>query len=116
MKLIPQTLRIPRKSAPPGQITRERSEAVHRLQVGFLGLAVMVLLVGVADIIMDRARQTDDTTPPQAASTVAPRPEPGQNDALANAGVVPDLPKEAQAEPIPEGPVLPEQGNTLDGN
>ena len=33
-----------------------------------------------------------------------------RDDPLSDAGVVPDLPEQPEAEPIPEGPVLPEQG------
>ena len=36
-----------------------RAQAVHRLQIGISGLAAMLLLVGLANIIMDRARQNE---------------------------------------------------------
>lgn len=36
-----------------------RAQAVHRLQIGIFGLAAMLLLVGLANIIMDRARQAE---------------------------------------------------------
>ena len=91
-------------------------ETVHRLQVGLLALGAMVLLVGVADMIMDRAKMSEASAVPQAAPTVEPSPEPTQNKALENAGVVPDLPVDAGAEPVPEGPVLPEQGNAPSGS
>lgn len=63
-----------------------RAQAVHRLQVGLFGLAAMLLLVGLANIIMDRARQSD------AESGVARRVEAGHGtsrDPLADIGVVP---------------------------
>ncbi|MEP6869829.1 MAG: hypothetical protein ABJA20_15080, partial [Novosphingobium sp.] len=48
----------PQHFIPP--TTRElRAQAVHRLQIGLLGLAAMLLIVGLANIIMDRARQAD---------------------------------------------------------
>lgn len=85
--------------------------AAHRLQVGLVGLGAMVLLVGVADMIMTRARLSEQAAVPQAAATIEPAPAAsGTNTALEAAGVVPDLPKGADAEPVPEGPVLPEQG------
>lgn len=71
----------------------------------------MVLLVGVADMIMARAQQSDNNAVPEAAATVAPSATPGQhNSALETAGVVPDLPRDAVDAPLPAGPVLPEQG------
>ncbi len=88
-----------------------RSEAIQRLQIGVGGLVSMVLLVGVANIVIDSARETEATTVPEAAATV--EAEAPQNDPLADAGIVPDLPAEAEEEPLPEGPVVPEQGEGL---
>ena len=88
-----------------------RAEAMQRLQIGVGGLMAMVLLVGVANIVIDRARETDATTVPQAAATV--QAEPPQKDPLANAGIVPDLPADATDDPVPEGPVLPETGENV---
>ena len=93
---------------PAAPLAGTPSEAIRRLQFGIGGLLAMVLLVGIANIVVDRARESDATTVPQAAATVdADTP---QNDPLIDAGIVPDLPAEPEAEPIPEGPVLPEQG------
>ncbi|GAA4051956.1 hypothetical protein [Parerythrobacter jejuensis] len=114
MNLIPSNLRPASLRGGDAQVDATKAEGVYRLKVGFLGLGTMILLVGVADIIMDRAQQTEDTAVPQAAPTVEPEPEPTQNNALENAGVVPDLPEEAEAEPVPEGPVLPEQGEPIE--
>jgi len=68
--------------------TRElRAQAVHRLQIGLFGLAAMLLLVGLANIIMDRARLADDANagPAVAASDSAKK----GSDPLADIGVVP---------------------------
>ena len=113
MNLIPTGLRPAHEStiASPGH--GSRAETVHRLQVGLLSLAAMVLLVGVADTILDRAQQTEQAMPPSAAPTVEPSASPSHNKALENAGVVPDLPADAAATPLPEGPVVPEQGDAL---
>jgi hypothetical protein len=83
----------------PPTARERRAQAVHRLQVGLFGLAGMLLLVGLANIIMDRARVSEDA--PAAASAAAANaakvgpdaadPEPA-NDPLADIGVVPDLP------------------------
>lgn len=92
---------------------RERREIIHRLQVGLSGLGAMILLVGLANIIQDRARLVDEQAAPEAAPTVEPVAVPTQSDPLADAGVVPDLP----AEPSPtaqEPAILPEQGEVSD--
>ena len=54
----------------------------------------IILIVGLANVIEDRATQTENASVPEAASTVAPSPESTANDPLADAGVVPDLPAE----------------------
>jgi hypothetical protein len=63
---------------------------VHRLQIGISGLATMLLLVGLANIIMDRARQNEmerglATLPAAAASAK----DSGATDPLADIGVAP---------------------------
>jgi hypothetical protein len=65
-----------------------RVQAVHRLQVGLFGLAGMLLLVSLANVIMDRAEMSDADTIGIAASASA---EPA-NDPLVDMGVAPELP------------------------
>jgi hypothetical protein len=71
-----------------------RSQAMQRLQIGLLGLAAMILLVGLATIIRDRAQESEDLAVPEAAPTmVVPVTVPKSgSDPLADVGVVPDLP------------------------
>lgn len=89
-----------------------RSQAVHRLQIGLAGIGAMVLMIGLADVIMDRAQQTQATVVPEAASTVAAEQVTvPQNDPLAEAGVVPDLPAEPTPTATQEQAIMPEQGN-----
>jgi len=64
-----------------------RAQAVHRLQVGLFGLCAMLLIVGLANIIMDRARLAEDDNPVAAMDT-APAPKTAA-DPLADMGVVP---------------------------
>ena len=74
-----------------------RAEAIFRLQIGVAGLAAMLMMIGLANIVMDRAKETEATTVPEAASTVAPvknAPAPG-SDPLADAGVIPSSKTEA---------------------
>lgn len=65
-----------------------RAQAVHRLQVGLFGLATMLLLVGLANIIMDRAKLSDDTDAAVQAGTQTGSAQ-AATDPLADIGVVP---------------------------
>jgi hypothetical protein len=72
-----------------------RAEAVHRLQVGLFGLAGMLLLVGLANIIMDRAQLADDAAAGTEAAITAALPSPSETaakDPLVDMGVAPELP------------------------
>jgi hypothetical protein len=110
---LPSTPLVPQHFLPP--TPRElRAQAVHRLQVGLFGLAGMVLLVGLANIIMDRARVNDDATAEAAAASatvakVSPEtaPQNPASDPLADMGVVPDLPAAGEGSPAPAGSVDP---------
>lgn len=82
---------------PDAPADRSRAEVVHRLQIGLSGLAAMILLVGLANIIQDRARMEDAKTVPEAAVTGNQPLTPSQPDPLADAGIVPDLPAEPAA-------------------
>ncbi len=79
-----------------------RSQSVQRLQVGLFGLAAMLLLVGLANIIMDRARLADaavgavTSVSPSASSSV-------ESDPLAEIGVVPSASPSETAGPAPQG-------------
>jgi len=64
-----------------------RAQAVHRLQIGLLGLCAMLLLVGLANIIMERARLAEGgvaVAGGMPAETASPKSDP-----LADIGVVP---------------------------
>lgn len=79
-----QTVAAPQHYVPA--TARElRAQAVHRLQIGMFGLAAMLLIVGLANIIMDRARLGEDG----AASQVNVAATSGASDPLADIGVVP---------------------------
>lgn len=80
-----------------------RAEAVKRLQIGFLGLAAMMLMVALANIVMDRAKQNDAKAVPEAVETARQDiPQAPIKDPLVDAGVVPELPSPA-ADPSPSG-------------
>ncbi len=94
----------PEDEADPGMpLGGTRAQAMQRLQVGVFGLATMVLLIALAQIIMNQAREAEARVVPEAAPTVAPSDSPTPaSDPLADAGVGPDLP----AEPEPDGPPI----------
>ncbi len=71
----------------PSSARELRAQAVHRLQIGLFGLAAMMLLVGLANIIMDRARMADaaESEPSVAMS----EGDKAASDPLADIGVVP---------------------------
>lgn len=89
----------------PGAGAR-RERSMQRLQIGITGIVMMILLVGLASIIQDRAAETDATTVPAAAPTTEPTQAAPQNDPLVEAGVVPDLP----AQPTPTMAATPASG------
>lgn len=66
-----------------------RSQSVHRLQVGLFGLCAMLLIVGLANIIMDRAKEIDENDPIQDVVAVDAEPKKAANDPLADIGVIP---------------------------
>lgn len=70
-----------------------RAHMVQRLQVGAAGLASMALLVALASIIMQRAKEVEASTVPEAAATVAAGEDRRSRDPLVDAGVVPAIPQ-----------------------
>ncbi len=100
-----------REDAPVG-ITGTRAESIYRLQVGLSGLGAILLMIALANVIMDRAKRTEAASLPEAAATVAPTPvETQQNDPLAEVGVVPDMPPATPTPTAtPEPAIAPGQG------
>ena len=85
---------VPQHFVPP--TARElRVHAVQRLQAGLFGLAAIVLLVGLANIINDRARLADTG----ASVATDPAKADDRGDPLADIGVVPAAAPEASARP-----------------
>ena len=124
-QFVPTTAPLPDPSQKalhfvPPTVRERRAQAVHRMQVGLFGLAGMLLLVGLANIIMDRARINDDATAEAVAASAAAAgvsggaPEPGPQsptgDPLADIGVVPDLPAANEAAPDPAASAPPPAG------
>lgn len=75
------------------------AQRVQRLQIGAFGLGCMILLVALADIVSRRAQETEASVVPAAAAPSVEEIEaPSRRDPLADAGVVPELPKELEAQ------------------
>ncbi|HMT45744.1 MAG: hypothetical protein RL702_1972 [Pseudomonadota bacterium] len=93
----PQSSRVvdtPQFFVPPS-VRELRAQAVQRLQAGLFGLAAIVLIVGLANIINDRARLADaEAGKPAAAVT---KDGAAQNDPLAEIGIVPATRPDAAA-------------------
>ena len=91
----------------PAPLSGTRGQAIQRLQVGLFGIATMVLLVGLANIIKTNAAQNEARVVPEAAPTVAgDEPEATVRDPQADAAVVPDMPDEPQDQPGNAPPAL----------
>lgn len=79
--------------------TRElRAQAVHRLQVGMFGLAGMLLIVSLANVIMDRAKYLDDTAV-NVTEPIVSASEAKASDPLVDMGVAPELPVSGGSQP-----------------
>ena len=89
----------PQHYVPPS--ARElRAQAIQRLQAGLFGMAMIVLVVGLANVINDRARLADVANKLPTAASPAANVE-AKSDPLADIGVVPSSAPEASATPKP---------------
>ena len=98
------------ESAP---LAGSRDDAMQRLRIGLGGLLGIIILVGLATLIFERANQVEASAVPEAASTIEPSAQSPKNDPLANAGLVPDLPAEPTPGPAQQTAIMPEQGDDL---
>ena len=83
---------------------------MHRLQVGLFGLCAMLLIVGLANIIMDRARLSDTREPVEEVIAADAQPKKPASEPLADIGVVPaadPTPGTGAASAQPTGAALP---------
>ena len=92
----------PAETLPVAPLAGTRSQSMQRLQIGLFGLAAMILLVSLANIILDSAESNEARVVPEAAPTVNAGNGAAQvSDPLADAGVVPDMPSASQTAPEP---------------
>lgn len=93
----------------PAPLAGSSGQKWQRVQVGVFGLVSMILVVALADLVISQADRTEETVVPEAAPTVAASEAPAARDPLADAGVVPQLPSEPEAQPTPQ--IQQETGN-----
>lgn len=95
---------IPQGEAPPdgAPLGGTKAEATQRLQIGLVGLASMVLLVSLANVLGSQADRAEEAAVPDAAPTTEPTAAAPQRDPLADAGIVPDIPAEPSPSPTTE--------------
>ena len=101
------------RAADVAPLAGTQDEAMQRLRIGIGGLVGMIVLIGLATLIYERANQIDATAVPEAAPTVEPSTATPKNDPLADAGIVPDLPAEPTTSPSQQPAVVPEQGDAV---
>lgn len=102
--LRPPTEEAPRPVAP---LAGSRSQSMQRLQIGLFGLAAMVLLVSLANIVLNNAEKNEARVVPEAAPAVAAQDGTAPvSDPLADAGVVPDMPDQSQDQASDAAPAL----------
>src|SRR5688500_10640149 len=85
-------IREPARPDRPAPLAGTRAQSLQRLQVGLSLLLGVVLIVGLANVIEQRAKQSGSAVVPEAAATIGPEPQSTASDPLVDAGVVPDLP------------------------
>jgi hypothetical protein len=94
-----EPLAAPQHYVPPG--ARElRAQAVQRLQAGLFGIAAIILVVGLASIINQRAREADLAGKPLSAPSASQSPAAGA-DPLAEVGVMPSSAPDTAAAVVP---------------
>ena len=85
-------------------------DVMQRLKTGIGGLLAVIVTVLIAQVITASALQNEESVVSEAVAPVEPDAATKTGDPLTEAGVVPDLSEQAEDEPVPEGPVLPETG------
>lgn len=88
--------------SPDAQV-RARAQTMQRLQVGVIGICVLLLAIALAATLTQRAQDVEETAVPDAAPTTEPEPAEPQADPLADAGVLPDIPDEEESEAEADG-------------
>lgn len=86
--------------------------------MGAVGVVAVLLLIGLASIIKDRASESAATAVVGAAATSTPAASTGVGDPLAEAGVIPEMPASLAPEtnaPGGAGTIAPPAPNAAPG-
>jgi hypothetical protein len=88
------------------KITRQdkpaRQEGLQRVQIGLTGLAGVVLLVGLANIVIEKARLDERSLPPAVVPTLTNASDEAQpKEPLAELGVTPSA-DQSSAQVVPD--------------
>lgn len=76
-----------------------RQEGLQRVQIGLTGVTGVILLVGLANIVIDKARIDDPSIPPPTVATIDANASAGPKEPLAELGV---QPAQDQAPVVPD--------------
>ena len=68
---------LPEQELPRAPLAGTNGQSIQRLQVGLFGLAAMILLVTLANMIMNNAEQNEATVVPEAACCAPDRRDRG---------------------------------------
>ncbi len=79
-----------------------RLDGLHRVQIGLTGLAGVILMVGLANIVIDKARLDEQTMPPPVVPTISAdtgNAAATPREPLAELGVTPSAEQTGQVVP-----------------
>ncbi len=76
-------------SGAPEPTPLRRSQSLYRLQVGGVGLGAILLVIGIANVVIDRAQEVEETAVPEAKLNTPETADTPASDPLAEIGVVP---------------------------
>lgn len=87
-----------------------RVSAMQRIQIGLVGLVIVLLFVSLANLVMDRVAQSDAAPTGQGGMTgteIASEPEKSTNEPLADLGVAPVVEDKLPVKSVPPAAVVP---------
>lgn len=114
-RTIVEPITEPQHFARPG--ARDlRKQAVHRLQVGLFGLGTMVLIVTLANVLMDRAQISARSDPIEDVVAIDAKPKKVVADPLADIGVVPATDPSPSPSDAAAGRRAPADGSSVNPN
>ncbi len=89
-----------------------RISAMQRIQVGLVGLVIVLLFVSLANLVIDRVAKTSSEPTGQGGLTgteIASQPEKPKTEPLADLGVAPVVADVPAAKPAPSAAPTPQR-------